>query len=145
MRLTLHTDYALRVVIYLASLGSGERATTPGLAKKFHISANHLHKVVRTLGQLGLIHSTAGRNGGITLSQPAEAVRLGWLVKALEGYGQLVDCTVGPCPLTPACGLKRMLYDAELAFFDALDRHTLADAVSRAEIRNIIQFMKRTG
>lgn len=143
MRLALHTDFSLRVLLYLASLTEGERTTTPVLAEKFQVSPHHLQKVVQTLVRLGLVNSTAGRGGGIALGQPASVIRLGWLVRELESSGKLVDCSVGPCPLAPACVLKGLLHRAEQAFFDALDKHTLADAIADQSMVNVLLFMKR--
>lgn len=143
MRLALHTDFSLRVLLYLASLNDDERATTPELAEKFQVSPHHLQKVVQTLAKLGLVHSTAGRNGGIEMAQPASVIRLGWLIRELESFGNLVDCSVGPCPLAPACTLKGLLQEAEQAFFDSLDKHTLADAMSDKGMVNVLLYMKR--
>jgi Rrf2 family transcriptional regulator, nitric oxide-sensitive transcriptional repressor len=143
MRLSLHTDFSLRVLMYLCSLGEGERATTPALSGQFKVSQNHLQKVVQNLVHLGLVNSTAGRGGGILLAQPPAAVRLGWLIRQLESSGQLVDCSVGPCPLAPACTLRSFLDEAEAAFFELLDRHTLADTVAAHDMVQVLSFMKR--
>ncbi|MBP0600651.1 Rrf2 family transcriptional regulator [Herbaspirillum sp. LeCh32-8] len=143
MRLALHTDFSLRVMMFLASMEAEERATTRALAEKFKVSENHLHKVVQSLARLGVIQSTAGRNGGIRLAHPAKAISVGWLIRELEGIGKLVDCTIGPCPLNPACVLKGALARAEAAFFGALDPVTLADVVSERRTTSILQFMRQ--
>ena len=130
MRLAMHTDFSLRVLMYLGSLEPARLATTPIIAQRFNVSVNHLQKVVQTLRKLGLIATVQGNGGGMRLAVPANRIRLGWLVRQLESSGALVDCARGPCPLANGCVLKRALDAAELAFFDKLDEATLADAMA---------------
>ena len=71
MRMTFHTDYALRMLIYLA-LSSDGRATVGQIAKAYDLSRHHLLKVAQTLRAQGLIETIRGRTGGIRLaSSPA--------------------------------------------------------------------------
>jgi len=144
MRLALHTDFSLRIMMFLASMESEELTTTRALAEKFKVSENHLHKVVQSLVRLSVIQSTPGRNGGIRLAHPSGTISVGWLIRELEGMGNLVDCSIGPCPLNPACVLKGALARAEAAFFSALDPITLADVVSERRTSSILQFMRKT-
>lgn len=131
MQLTTHTDYSLRLLIYLA-VGPAERpATVQDAAARYGISANHLAKVAQTLVQLGYIHSRRGRGGGLELARPAGAIRLGEVVRATENL-QLLEC-FGPasgCPIEPACQLKRVLATAQNAFLEILDGYTLTDITS---------------
>ena len=130
MRLSMHTDFSLRVLMYLGSLESGELATTPIIAKRFNVSVHHLQKVVQTLRKLGLVETMQGNGGGMRLAVPASRIRLGWVVRHLESSGALVDCFRGPCPLANGCSLKIALDEAELAFFDKLNQSSLADALA---------------
>ena len=54
MRLTLYTDYSLRVLLYLAGK-EDEVVTISDLADFYKISRNHLVKVVHNLGLKGYI------------------------------------------------------------------------------------------
>ena len=130
MRLSMHTDFSLRVLMYLGSLEPARLATTPTIAARFNVSVNHLQKVVQTLRKLGLIATAQGNGGGLRLAIPASRIKLGWLVRQLESSGALVDCARGPCPLANGCILKRTLDAAESAFFNKLDEATLADALA---------------
>lgn len=130
MRLSVHTDFALRVLMYLGALEPAELAATPRLAERFRVSVHHLQKVVQTLRKLALIETVQGHGGGMRLAVPAARIRLGWLVKQLESAGGLVDCGHGPCPLAGGCALKCALDAAEQAFYDKLDESTLADALA---------------
>jgi Rrf2 family nitric oxide-sensitive transcriptional repressor len=132
MRLSMHTDFSLRVLMYLGTLEPAELVTTSILADRFRVSLNHLQKVVQTLRKMGLIETIQGNGGGMRLAVPPSRIALGTLVKHLESPGGLVDCGRGPCPLANGCILKCVLDAAELAFYDKLDESTLADALASA-------------
>ncbi len=134
MRLTLHTDYGLRVLMALAV--SSERVTIAVIADRYSISRNHLMKVVQRLAQLGLVHAERGRTGGLTLAKPPVDINLGAVVRAMEETGTFVECfdrRTNQCVVAPACGLRGVLSGALLAFLQHLDRFTLADLVPQPE------------
>ena len=133
MRLTTHTDYALRVLMYLA-LRPGESSTIQEIAERYGISKNHLMKVVQHLGAAGWIETSRGRGGGLRLARPAAAIDLGDVVRSTEEDVALVECfkpEENLCAITPACRLKGIFAEALEAFFQALSRYTLADLVQR--------------
>lgn len=142
MRLSLHTDFSLRVLMYLAALPSDELTGTPALAERFNVSANHLQKVVQTLRKLSLVETWKGNGGGIRLAVDPTTIRLGNLIRSLESSGELVDCTNGPCPLQSACVLKVALDDAETHFFERLNLRTLADTL-RPPMRQQLAILHR--
>src|SRR5688500_4975247 len=90
MRLTTHTDYALRTLMYLTARSG--RATIAQVAELFGISAHHVAKVVNLLARLGYIRCIRGIGGGIELARQPEDVRLGDLIEALEGDMHLLEC-----------------------------------------------------
>lgn len=131
MRLTLHTDYALRLLMLLA-IEPDERHTIEEVAERYCISRNHLMKVAHTLAQAGFIESLRGRGGGLRLSRAASAVNLGAVVRATEDSFMLVECfdrARNTCVVAPACGLRGPLEEALGAFIAVLDRYSLADLV----------------
>lgn len=131
MQLTIHTDYSLRLLIYLVVHRGDRPPTVQDAATRYGISVNHLAKVAQTLVQLGYVISHRGRGGGLELAQPANAIKLGDIVRQTENL-QLLEC-FGPdssCPIEPACNLKRVLGKAQKAFLDVLDNYTLADLTS---------------
>src|SRR3546814_5427067 len=74
MKLTLYTDYSLRVLMYLGI--HGDRSVTIGeIASRHGISRNHVMKVVHELGQLGYLQTIRGKNGGIRLGRLPEQIR----------------------------------------------------------------------
>jgi Rrf2 family transcriptional regulator, nitric oxide-sensitive transcriptional repressor len=128
----MFTDYALRVLLYAAARPDA-RALTSEVATTFGISRHHVVKVVNQLQHLGYIETSRGRDGGFTLARPSHQIRVGELIRKVEGTLALVECmapTSNACPLTRACGLKGVLNEAFDAFFAVLDRYTLADLLA---------------
>lgn len=131
MRLTVYTDYSLRVLMYVAL--HRERLPTIGeIASSYGISRNHLMKVVYDLGLAGYVVTVRGKNGGLRLARSPHDVVLGEVVRRTEPDMALVPCfePIGaPCAITPACILRRALHEARSAFLAVLDGYTLADLI----------------
>lgn len=146
MRLTRYSDYSLRVLIFLATKGE-ELATIPEIAVAYGISRGHLMKVVQLLGQLGYVETLRGRGGGLTLGMAADKIRVGQVLRQTEESFDLVDCFSAEagggraCKISAACKLRGVLGEALQAFFQALDRYTLADIIEgrAAPLRRLLQ------
>jgi Rrf2 family nitric oxide-sensitive transcriptional repressor len=131
MRLTFHTDYALRLLMLLA-LEPEDLHTIEAVARRYDISRNHLMKVAQTLAKAGLIDSLRGRGGGLRLARPPEEINLGTVVRATEDGFALVECfdrERNTCVVAPACGLRGPLEEALDAFLAVLDSYSLRDLV----------------
>lgn len=141
MRLTVYTDYALRVLMYLAVKDDG-LATISEVAASYGISKNHLMKVAHQLGVAGYVETVRGRSGGLRLAKPVEAIGLGDVVRRTEPDMALVQCfepVAAPCAIRPSCVLRRALDKARAAFLDVLDGYSLADLVKpRSPLRNLL-------
>jgi Rrf2 family nitric oxide-sensitive transcriptional repressor len=139
MRLSLFSDYSLRVLMFAAA--RGDSFAIQDVADSYGISKNHLVKVVNQLAHSGHLATRRGRGGGITLGRPAEEIRLGDLVRVTEGKSLLVECmdaATNTCPINGNCYLKHLLHGAMEAFYGELNRHTLADLVSGRRGRAIL-------
>jgi Rrf2 family nitric oxide-sensitive transcriptional repressor len=145
LRLSLYTDFSLRLLMYLAAAEHGTWVRTPDVASAFGISLNHLQKAVQGLVRAGYVEALQGRAGGVRLAKEPEAIRLGTVVAHLEGSGCLVDCERGPCPLAGACILKVALDGAERLFIGELNRFTLADVVVRKTGRALRELLAARG
>ncbi|MCC8401716.1 Rrf2 family transcriptional regulator [Paraburkholderia sp. MMS20-SJTN17] len=132
MRLTDYTDYALRVLLYLAVRGDG-LSTIHDISQAYGISKNHLMKVVQQLGERGWVETVRGRNGGLRLGAQSLALTVGDVVRATESDFALVGCLPDrqgvqrPCVITSQCRLRGALQAASLAFLAELDRHTIGE------------------
>jgi Rrf2 family transcriptional regulator, nitric oxide-sensitive transcriptional repressor len=132
MQLTTHTDYALRVLIYLA-MHQDQLVTITELADYFQISRNHLVKVVHNLGIKGFIKTVRGKGGGICLARPPQNINIGDVVRELEGHFYMAECfnpqKQGHCAVQPICGLTGILNNALKHFMTVLDNAYLSDVV----------------
>ena len=137
MQLTKYTDYALRVLLYLAQ--KGERSTISEIADTYRISENHLMKVVNQLGRHGFVDAVRGKGGGIKLARPPELVKVGEVVRCTEETLDVLECLTheyrGGCNLAPSCGLKSVLREAQQAFLSHLDDYTLRDLLPKRSQR----------
>lgn len=135
MQLTKHTDFAFRVLIYLASLPQDELVTIHEVSELFDISRNHLMKIVNKLTQTGYIESIRGNKGGIRLGCKAQKINLADIVKLMEATLRPVNCHEPQCRLEKHCRLKNVLYEAQNKYIEYLSQFTLTDiAMSPQEI-----------
>ncbi|SHE79344.1 RrF2 family transcriptional regulator [Streptoalloteichus hindustanus] len=134
MHLARFTDLALRAIVLLGARQDGPRLTVDDVAKAVHAPRHHVAKAVHRLGQLGVLETVRGRAGGLALAAGAASTTVGWLVRELEGTGELVDCEQPPCPFRGDCRLRRALRTAQHAFLAALDEVTIADLIAGTSV-----------
>ena len=147
MKLTAFTDYSLRVLIYLAAQPK-RRATIAAIATSFEVSENHLTKVVHFLGKAGWLANVRGKGGGLELAMPPELIKVGQVVRGTEGGSVPAECfdeTGGQCCIAGICRLSGVLAQAVTAFYDTLDRYTLADLVHNRQALARIMFTEEMG
>jgi Rrf2 family transcriptional regulator, nitric oxide-sensitive transcriptional repressor len=130
MRLTLNTDFSLRVLIHVGICGD-KLTTINDIAKSFGISKAHLMKVVNDLSQKGYLETVRGRNGGIRLMREPRHINVGQVVRDTENQLSVLGCLErkGYCPIERVCVLRSALRDATQAFLAVLDAYTLADLI----------------
>lgn len=139
MQLTKHTDYGLRVLIYLCALAKDRNASIDEIAQTFEVSRNHINKIVHRLGLEGFITTQRGKGGGIRLGPNPSEIVVGDVVRILESNLEPVDCgQPTPCLLLPSCKLKFVLDDAVEAFMRELDAYTLADIVTKKDVIKLV-------
>lgn len=128
MQLTVSSDIALRTLVYVGQQNAP--VTIQEIATACGVSKSHLMKVVMSLVGAGLLTSTRGRNGGISLAMNSNDITIGAVVRLMEYNLALVECMKDEssnCPLLPQCRLKSVFHNAQEAFFATLDKSKLAD------------------
>ncbi len=136
MRLTVYTDYSLRVLMYVA-LHPERRPTIAEIASRYGISKNHIMKVVHQLGVAGYIETVRGQSGGMRLARAPEEIVLGEVVRRTEPDLALVPCfdpINAACVIAPACKLRGALQRARAAFLAVLDDYSVADLVDNRDV-----------
>jgi len=132
MRLTQHSDYAMRLLMYVG--GHPDRlCTISEVARAYGISEPHLMKVTHRLSQHGWLETVRGKNGGMRLAMPPRDIRLGAVVRDTEADLALVEClgANNSCTLVDGCGLTGVIHGALQAFLQHLDQYTLADILRK--------------
>jgi Rrf2 family nitric oxide-sensitive transcriptional repressor len=146
--LTVYTDYALRLLMYLAVKEDG-LTKIADVAASYGISKNHLSKVAYQLGIAGYVETIRGRKGGLRLARPAADIRIGDVIRHAEPDMAIVPC-FGPvdafCAIEPCCVLRGALARAEEAFIEALNGYSLADlARPRSPLRSMLAIAPSVG
>jgi len=135
MRLTVFSDYTLRVLLYLGIRGK-ELSTIADIAAAYDISKNHLMKVVNELSAQGYVETVRGKGGGLRLKVPPTQIPIGAVLRRTEADTVLVECfdeKTSECVIEPVCLMRGVFRQAREAFYQVLDQHTLADLLRPRE------------
>jgi Rrf2 family protein len=128
MQITRQADYAVRAMVYLAQLGPEKRAATGMIAREKSIPPSFLAKIVSQLSVAGLLQTSRGARGGVSLARPAEAISLLDVIEAIDGPIILNDCVAesATCTFDESCPLKPVWCDAQKMLVDHLSKATFA-------------------
>lgn len=134
MHITQHTDYALRVLIYLGT-NEDRLVTILEISDRFAVSRNHLMKVVNQLIRAGFVDGVRGKGGGLRLARAPSTIGVGDVVRRMERGMEIAECFGSGCSciLDPSCKLKVALGEALAAFLKVLDGISLADLLGKQE------------
>ncbi len=137
MRLNAQTDYALRIMMFLAAK-QGQPATIQEVATKLQLSQTHMMRIAAKLAACGLVTATRGRMGGLTLGREASLITVEDVVTSIEPDFALVQCFQNDgsnaCSIESACQLKGVLASALRAFLGELRAVTLAELTQSNQI-----------
>ena len=145
MQISSFSDYALRILIYLAVAGD-RQVTSREIAERYHLSFDHIAKAAQFLTREGYVAGARGRGGGLRLAKPPEEISIGAILRTTEAGSGLVECMrPGPtkCVIAKVCGLAPILADANEAFYQSLDGKTLADALP--DYKRLAQALSASG
>lgn len=136
MQITRQADYAVRAMVYLAQLGPDERAATGQIAREKSIPPSFLAKIVSQLSVAGLLQTSRGARGGVSLAKPAEAITLLDVVEAIDGPILLNDCVgeLSSCVYDDDCPLKPVWCDAQKILVQQLSGANFAQFAKTAAL-----------
>lgn len=137
MKLSLFTDNALKVLMYVASHPQ-QRCTRNNISKYFTQSDEHLRKVIHQLSQWGYLNTFAGRNGGVELAKPLNEINIGKLIRQTENQITLFDCKTNGCRLLASCSLNHALQKAQQVFFAELEKVTLDNLLENKKTYHLL-------
>jgi Rrf2 family protein len=115
MQITRQADYAVRAVLHLARINNGERAATSSVAQQQHIPPSFLAKIISQLSIAGLLHTSRGARGGVTLARDPNDITLLEVIEAIDGPIQLNECVGdnGNCTFEEDCPIKAVWCSAQ--------------------------------
>lgn len=127
MQLTRAADYAVRVMIHLATLPPATRVCRSSLAVSAEVPLHFLSKVLQVLARARLIVAHRGTSGGFALAKSPEQISLFTIVEAVEGPLQLNVCTSGAgCGRQGWCPAHLVWVEAQAALTQVLKNASLA-------------------
>jgi Rrf2 family protein len=115
MQITRQADYAVRAVLHLAKMEPNQRAATSQIAKEQHIPPSFLAKIISQLSIAGLLQTSRGARGGVTLARKPGKITLLEVIEAIDGPIMLNEC-VGEnsiCTFDDDCPLRPVWCDAQ--------------------------------
>ena len=138
MRLSKRGEYALRALIDLGIAREQGRTMVQisELARRENLPVKFLEAILVELKNLGYLDSKRGKHGGYFLKQPMDTIKIGTVVRQLEGPLAPISCVSVTaykrcsCPDEAHCGLRMLMLDVRNAIADILDQHTLAKTVA---------------
>ena len=132
MQITRQADYAVRAVLHLARMGNTERAATSTVAKEQNIPPSFLAKIISQLSIAGLLHTSRGARGGVTLAREPKDITLLEVVEAIDGPIQLNECvgSDGVCTFEEECPIKPVWCGAQEELVQRLKRTNFAQLLA---------------
>jgi Rrf2 family protein len=136
LRINRQTDYAVRVVLALAKHEQGARLSTAEIQREMLVPVGLMPRIVADLAKTGLINTYTGRDGGLSLSRPAEQITLRDVVEAFEGPVLLSRCLQvngeDDCPFIMTCPVRGKWGRVQAAMLREMASITFADLAEEA-------------
>jgi Rrf2 family protein len=129
MQITRQADYAVRAVRYLARQESDHRVATSTVAREMKIPPSFLAKIISQLAIAGLLHTSRGAHGGVTLTREPKDISLLEVVESIDGPIMLNQCVSDPanCEVSGDCPMHPIWADVQKDLVARLRRTTFAD------------------
>lgn len=137
MKVSKRGEYALRSLINLGFAAEVKRELVQAseLAENEQLPVKFLEQILQDLKEAGFVKSARGKFGGYRLAKPAKQIKIGEVVRLIDGPLAPIRCVSQTayekctCPDEAHCGLRMLMLDVRNAIADILDRYSLADVV----------------
>ncbi len=144
MRLSSRAEYGMRVMVELAAAHGCGPLSLAQIARSEGLSLSYLEQLIGTLRRSGLVGSVRGARGGYTLARPPDAIRVGDVVRSLEGPIEPVNCLAegeraSICKRQASCAARAMWECLRDSITETLDSVTLADLIAGRVGKVVIQ------
>jgi Rrf2 family protein len=126
--------YGLKAVAHLAGLKPDSMAQAADISEANNIPKKFLDAILGELRNAGVVYSRKGRGGGYRLARPAAEIKLGQVVRALDGPIAPIACArrtsyqpCRDCDDVKRCKVRLAMTKVRDAMSDVLDMTTVAD------------------
>ena len=133
MQITRQADYAMRAIYYLSGLEAGKRAATSQIAKEQNIPPSFLAKIISQLSVAGLLYTSRGARGGVSLARDPKEVTMLDVIEAIDGPILLNECVndAHGCKFDKECPMKSLWSEIQDDLVERLGGTTFADFVGK--------------
>jgi Rrf2 family protein len=132
--LTNKGKYGLKAMVHLAGVEPGALAQVADIAERNSISKKFLDHILTELRHAGLVYSKKGKGGGYALARPPHEIRVGAIVRVLDGPLAPIPCAsvtafrpCEDCADLNTCAVRLIMVEARNAIASVLDNRTLAE------------------
>ena len=135
MQITRQADYAVRAVYHLTKLGPESLAATSQIAEEQHIPPSFLAKIISQLSVAGLLHTSRGARGGVSLARDPEEISLLDVVEAIDGPILLNECVADSagCDFTEDCPMRPIWCEAQQDLVGKLQNTSFAKVAQNGQ------------
>lgn len=127
IKISTKSQYGLRAMVFLAQNYTKKICSLNEISKSENVSFDYLEKILGKLEKSGLVKSKKGVEGGYFLTRNPKKIKVGKIIKALEGEIKLVKCLFNYCPRNKNCKTKNVWKKLYKAINSALNSITLFD------------------
>ncbi|MFC1904811.1 RrF2 family transcriptional regulator [Chloroflexota bacterium] len=133
MKLSTKGRFGSRVLLELALHYGDGLLPLKNIARRQQISLQYLEHLITPLIAGGIVRSTRGVKGGVSLAKPPDRIRLDEVIQLLEGSIALVECVDHPdiCDRVKSCATRDIWDELNKAMVGVLESTTLGDLVER--------------
>ena len=133
MKLSTKGRYGTRVLIDLATHRDAGLVLLKDVAQRQEISLRYLEHIVTPLVKAGIIRSTRGAKGGVSLAKPPAKITLLEIVQIMEGSTSPVECVDAPelCQRSKVCAMRDVWTELKLSIDRLLETTTLEDLIKK--------------
>jgi len=136
MQITRQADYAVRAVLYLARMEPNQRAATSQVAQEQHIPPSFLAKIISQLSIAGLLHTSRGARGGVTLAREPKDITLLEVIEAIDGPILLNECVAenSICTFDEECPLRPVWCEAQEELINRLKNTNFQSLLEQSKV-----------
>src|SRR5512136_158043 len=133
LRISRKIDYAIRAMIYLASIPEGTVVPFREIGRQMLVPEDFLAKILKTLVDHGIVRSTRGPHGGYRLARPAETINVLEIIEAAEGPVAVNVCLDDDdaCSRQPICSMSAVWREGQERMLEVFRKTSLASLSDR--------------